>query len=69
MNKVYYIVQILKSNQQEVNAIIEQKFEDHQLEDALRCVSELAKIFDTDNCVIEVVKWVNDVEDKVIFAV
>lgn len=69
MRKVYFVLQVLPTGQQEVNAIIEQRFEEAQLEEAVRSASSLAKILDTDKCVIEIVKWVNDVEDKVIFGV
>lgn len=68
MNK-YYIVQVLHKGKEEVNAVIEQRFEEDQLEEAICKVSELLKILDTSKCVIEIVKWCNDVECKVIFGI
>jgi hypothetical protein len=66
MNK-YYIVQILEKDKEEVKSIIEQRFDD--LEDALHCVSILDKCVDTDKCIVEIVKWENDTEVDVVFAI
>lgn len=66
MNK-YYIVQILEKDKEEVKSIIEQRFDD--LEDALHCVAILDKCVDTDKCIVEIVKWENDTEVDVVFAI
>ena len=66
MNK-YYIVQILEKDKEEVKSIIEQRFDD--LEDALHCVAILDKCVDTYKCIVEIVKWENDTEVDVVFAI
>lgn len=66
MNK-YYIVQILEKDKEEVKSVIEQRFDD--LEDALHCVAILYKCVDTDKCIVEIVKWENDTEVDVVFAI
>lgn len=68
MNK-YYIVQVLEKGKEEVCALIEQRFEEHQLEEALQKMSLLKKCFDTERCIIEIVKWQNDAEVDVVFAI
>lgn len=67
--KSYYIVQVLEKGKEEVEALIEQRFELHELEEVLRRVSMMKKCFDTDRCFIEVVKWVNDMENKVVLSI
>ena len=66
MNK-YYIVQVLEKGKDEVYALIEQRFDD--LEDALHCIAVLEKCVDTDKCIVEIVKWENDAEVNVVFAI
>lgn len=68
MNK-YYIVQVLEKDKEEVHALIEQRFEENQLEQALQKMSLLQKCMDTERCIIEIVKWQNDAEVDVIFAI
>jgi len=68
MNK-YYIVQVLEKGKDEVCALIEQRFEEHQLEEALQKMSLLKKCMDTERCIIEIVKWQNDAEVDVVFAI
>lgn len=67
--KSYYVVQVLEKGKEEVEALIEQTFPLNELEEALRRVSILKNCLDTDRCFIEVVKWVNDMEDKVILSI
>lgn len=67
--KSYYIVQVLEKGKEEVEALIEQRFELHELEEVLRRVSMMKKCFDTDRCFIEIVKWVNDMENKVVLSI
>lgn len=67
--KSYYIVQVLEKGKEEVEALIEQRFELHELEEVLHRVSMMKKCFDTDRCFIEVVKWVNDMENKVVLSI
>lgn len=68
MNK-YYIMQVLEKGKEEVNALIEQRFEENQLEEALQKLSLLQKCMDTERCIIEIVKWENDTEVDVVFAI
>ena len=68
MNK-YYIMQVLEKGKEEVNALIEQRFEENQLEEALQKLSLLQKCMDTERCIIEIVKWENDAEVDVVFAI
>lgn len=68
MNK-YYIVQVLEKDKEEVHALIEQRFEENQLEAVLQKMSLLKKCMDTERCIIEIVKWQNDAEVDVIFAI
>ena len=66
---VYYIVQILEKGKEEVRALIEQRFEANDLEKALHSVSMLKRCMDSERCVVEIVKWVNDAEVDVVFAI
>lgn len=66
---VYYIVQILEKGKEEVHSLIEQRFEANDLEKALHSVSMLQKCMDSERCVVEIVKWVNDEEVDVVFAI
>lgn len=64
---IYYIVQVLEKNKEEVHSLIESRFE--ELETALRRVSLLQKCMDSSRCTIEIVKWENDQEVDVVFAI
>lgn len=68
MNK-YYIIQVLEKDKEEVDALIEQRFEENELEFALHKLSLLQKCMDSERCTIEIVKWVNDREENVVFAI
>lgn len=68
MNK-YYIMQVLEKDKEEVDALIEQRFEENQLEEALQKMSLLKKCMDSERCIIEIVKWENDAEVDVVFAI
>ena len=64
---IYYIVQVLRKDKEVVDALYEKRFELNELEKALDCVSTLQRYVDRKSCTIEVVKWVDDAEDRVVF--
>lgn len=66
---IYYIVQVLRKDKEVVDALYEKRFELNELEKALDCVSNLQRYVDRKSCTIEVVKWVDDAEDRVVFAI
>lgn len=66
---IYYIVQVLRKDKEVVDALYEKRFELNELEKALDCVSTLQRYVDRKSCTIEVVKWVDDAEDRVVFAI
>lgn len=66
---IYYIVQVLRKDKEVVDALYEKRFEVNELEKALDCVSNLQRYVDRKSCTIEVVKWVDDAEDRVVFAI
>lgn len=66
---IYYIVQVLRKDKEVVDALYEKRFELNELEKALDCVSNLQRYVDRKSCTIEIVKWVDDAEDRVVFAI
>ena len=66
---IYYIVQVLRKDKEVVDALYEKRFEVNELEKALDCVSNLQRYVDRKAFTIEIVKWVDDAEDRVVFAI
>ena len=66
---IYYIVQVLRKDKEVVDALYEKRFELNELEKALDCVSNLQRCVDRKSFTIEIVKWVDDVEDRVVFGI
>ena len=66
---IYYIVQVLRKDKEVVDALYEKRFELNELEKALDCVSNLQRCVDRKSFTIEIVKWVDDAEDRVVFAI
>ena len=66
---IYYIVQVLRKDNEVVDALYEKRFEVNELEKALDCVSTLQRYVDRKSSTIEIVKWVDDAEDRVVFAI
>lgn len=66
---IYYIVQVLRKDKEVVDALYEKRFELNELEKVLDCVSNLQRYVDRKSFTIEIVKWVDDAEDRVVFAI
>ena len=66
---IYYIVKVLRKDKESVDALYEKRFELNELEKALDCVSNLQRYVDRKSFTIEIVKWVDDAEDRVVFAI
>ena len=66
---IYYIVQVLRKDKEVVDAVYEKRFELNELEKVLDCVSNLQRYVDRKSFTIEIVKWVDDAEDRVVFAI
>ena len=66
---IYYIVQVLRKDKEVVDVLYEKRFELNELEKALDCVSNLQRYVYRKSCTIEVVKWVDDAGDRVVFAI
>ena len=66
---IYYIVQVLRKDKEVVDALYEKRFELNELEKVLDCVSNLQRYVDRKSFTIEIVKWVDDAEDRVVFGI